>query len=67
VDAVLEDLQLGAKACLKVFNKRDRVAPDVADALAGRHAAVAISARDRTTLAPLIERMQSMIAAPPAR
>lgn len=62
VESVLEDLKLGAKACLKVFNKRDLVAPDLAERLARRHAAVAVSALDKATLAPLIERMQSTIA-----
>jgi GTP-binding protein HflX len=62
VEAIIEDLQLGAKACLKVFNKRDRVAPDLARNVASRHGGVAISARDPSTLPPLIERMRSMIA-----
>ena len=62
VEAIIEDLQLGAKACLKVFNKRDRVAPDLARNVALRHGGVAISARDPSTLPPLIERMRSMIA-----
>jgi GTPase len=62
VETVLEDLRLGAKACLKVFNKRDLVAPDIAENLARRYGAVAVSARDKSTLPPLIERMQSMIA-----
>ena len=62
VETVLADLELGAKPCLKVFNKRDLVAREIAENLALRHAAVAVSARDKTTLAPLIERMQSMIA-----
>jgi len=67
VETVLAELQLDAKACLKVFNKRDRVAPEIADRLASRHGAVAVSARDKATLAPLIERMQSMIAGPARR
>jgi GTP-binding protein HflX len=62
VEAIIEDLQLGAKACLNVFNKRDQVAPDLARNVALRHGGVAISARDPSTLPPLIERMQSMIA-----
>lgn len=63
VEAIIEDLQLGAKACLNVFNKRDRVAPDLARNVASRHSGVAVSARDPSTLPPLIERMRSMIAA----
>jgi GTP-binding protein HflX len=62
VENVLADLELAAKPCLKVFNKRDLVAREIAENLALRHAAVAVSARDKATLAPLIERMQSMIA-----
>jgi GTP-binding protein HflX len=62
VERVLDDLQLSTKACLKVFNKRDLVAPDIAENLAHRYGAVAVSARQRATLPPLIERMQSMIA-----
>jgi GTPase len=62
VEAIIADLQLGAKACLKVFNKRDLVAPEVAENLARRHDGVAVSARDRSTLAPLIERMQTLMA-----
>jgi len=64
VETVLAELQLDAKACLKVFNKRDLVAPETADHLASRHGAVAVSARDKATLAPLIERIQSMISDP---
>jgi GTP-binding protein HflX len=62
VEAIIADLQLGAKACLNVFNKRDRVAPDLARNVALRHGGVAVSARDPSTLPPLIERMRSMIA-----
>jgi GTP-binding protein HflX len=62
VEGVLADLQLGTKTCLKVFNKRDLVAPELAENMARRHCAVAVSARDRSTLAPLIERMQSLLA-----
>jgi GTP-binding protein HflX len=62
VEAIIEDLRLGAKACLKVFNKRDRVAPELARNVALRHGGVAISARDPSTLPPLIERMRSVIA-----
>ena len=65
VETIIADLRLDAKACLKVFNKRDLVAPDAAANLALRHGAVAVSARDPATLPPLIERMQSVIASLP--
>jgi len=62
VEAIIEDLQLGGKACLNVFNKRDQVAPELARNVALRHGGVAVAARDPSTLPPLIERMRSMIA-----
>jgi GTP-binding protein HflX len=65
VETIIADLKLDAKASLKVFNKRDLVAPDAAANLALRHGAVAVSARDPATLTPLIERMQSAIASLP--
>jgi GTP-binding protein HflX len=62
VEAILADLRLDLKAALKVFNKKDLAAADRVEALCRRHDAVAIAAVDKTTLAPLIERMQTLIA-----
>ena len=62
VEAILADLRLDLKATLKVFNKKDLVAAERVEALCRRHDAVAIAAVDKTTLAPLIERMQTLIA-----
>ncbi|HSB53658.1 MAG TPA: GTPase HflX, partial [Gemmatimonadales bacterium] len=64
VEAILADLRLDLKATLKVFNKKDLAAAERVEALCRRHEAVAIAAVDKTTLAPLIERMQAMIAGP---
>jgi GTPase len=64
VEAILADLRLDLKAILKVFNKKDLVAAERVEALCRRHDAVAIAAVDKTTLAPLIERMQTLIAGP---
>jgi GTPase len=61
VEDILADLHLDLKATLKVFNKKDLAAADRVDALCRRHGAVAIAAVDKTTLSPLIERMQSLI------
>ena len=61
VEAIMADLHLDRKAYLKVFNKLDLVAPEWADILSRRHGAVAVSAMDRATLAPLIERVQSIV------
>jgi GTP-binding protein HflX len=65
VESILAELHLDRKATLKVFNKQDLAAPDRVDTLCRRHGAVAISAVDTATLAPLIERMQSLIAGLP--
>jgi GTP-binding protein HflX len=62
VESILADLHLDRKATLKVLNKQDLAAPERVDALCRRHGAVAISAVDTATLAPLVERMQSLIA-----
>jgi len=61
VSEILRSLDLQDKPRLKVFNKADRCAPEVALAFALRYDGVAVSAKDRSTLAPLIERMQEII------
>jgi GTP-binding protein HflX len=58
VDEILKGLDLQDKPRLKVFNKADRSARGLAETLASRYDGVAISAPDRSTLTPLIERMQ---------
>lgn len=58
VDEILKGLDLQDKPRLKVFNKADRCARGLAENLASRYDGVAISALDRSTLTPLIERMQ---------
>jgi 50S ribosomal subunit-associated GTPase HflX len=46
---------------LMVLNKMDLVSPEVATNLARLHQGVTISACDRHTLLPLVERMQDVI------
>jgi GTP-binding protein HflX len=58
VDEILKGLDLQDKPRLKVFNKADRSARGLGETLASRYNGVAISALDRSTLTPLIERMQ---------
>lgn len=58
VEEILKGLDLHAKPRLKVFNKADRVSPELARSWAGRYGGVAVSALERSTLAPLIERME---------
>jgi len=59
VDDILSDLHLEGKPRLKVFNKADRCPPDFAETVAGRYGGVAVSALDRSTLRPLIEKMEA--------
>jgi GTP-binding protein HflX len=61
VETIIGDLHLEHKACLRVFNKRDLLPPEVVDNLARLHDAVAVSAVNASTLFPLIGRMQAVI------
>jgi GTP-binding protein HflX len=61
VEKILGELDMDHLPRLMVFNKKDLVSPDVATNLTRLHHAVAISARDRQTLLPLVERMQEVI------
>jgi len=59
VDDILKQLNLQDKPRLKVFNKADRCMPEFADNIVRRFGGVAVSALDRSTLRPLIEKMES--------
>ena len=61
VEKILTDLDMDHIPCLTVLNKSDLVSPDVVSNLTRHHDAVAISAYDRRTLSPLIERLQAAI------
>ncbi len=65
VDEILKGLALESKPRLKVFNKADRCPRDFAQDVARRYGGVAVSALDRSTLAPLIERMESFLLSAP--
>ncbi len=62
VEAIVAELSLAHKPCLKVFNKRDLLDPETVEHLCRRHDAVAISALATADLKPLISRMQAIIA-----
>ncbi|MDP6945093.1 MAG: GTPase HflX, partial [Myxococcota bacterium] len=68
VDRVLTDLDVHEKPRLIVFNKRDQV-PDqsVIDPVCRRFDAVAISALQRDTFAPLTERLRALLPEAPHR
>ncbi len=61
VEQILASLDLARKPVLKVLNKVDLVAPEVAAWHSRLHQAVAISALDPATLPPLIERLDQML------
>jgi len=61
VHGVLDELGLGGTPELLVFNKIDRLAPGEGAALAHRHGAAAISARDRIGLVELLARAEEVL------
>jgi len=58
VDKILEGLSLQSKPRIKVFNKSDKVDEEMANAYATRYNGCVISAINRPTLKPLVERIQ---------
>jgi 50S ribosomal subunit-associated GTPase HflX len=54
-------LGLDETPLLTVFNKQDKVAPQLTQNLCRLYDAIAIEARNPTTLAPLIARMRSIL------
>jgi GTPase len=63
VGRILEQLELQYKRTIVVFNKRDRVTPELVERKLARHGGVAVSALDRGTLMPLILAMQEQVQA----
>ncbi|MEA3224179.1 MAG: GTPase HflX [Thermodesulfobacteriota bacterium] len=58
VEGILRDLHLGTKPRIKVFNKADKCDPSITEGLSKRYKGVVISAINKESLPPLIERMQ---------
>ncbi|MCD6569689.1 MAG: GTPase HflX [Deltaproteobacteria bacterium] len=58
VESILKDLNLDTKPRMKVFNKADKCDLSIAESLSNRYKGVAISAINKSSLPPLIERMQ---------
>ena len=61
VGDILASLGLGDKPVLKVFNKLDRVSPNLAALQCRIHQGVAVSALDPDTLPPLIVRLEERV------
>lgn len=71
VERILSELEMDDIPRLMVLNKMDQVDPEIVANLERQHHGVAVSARDRSTLPRLIERLQEVIwdqlhATPPA-
>ena len=58
VDKILEDLDLGTRPRLLVFNKIDQVDPHEVQHLCRRYQAIPLSAFDRNSFQPLLDELQ---------
>lgn len=61
VERILSDLGLDKIPAIRALNKQDLVESDTADQLAQSLSGIPVSARDRSTLMPLIEQMETML------
>jgi len=62
VERIIADLNLEHTASIRVLNKMDLVSPDLIQKLGNQLGGMAISAKEKTSLLPLIERMESLLA-----
>lgn len=65
VERILTDLDLASKPRIKVFNKTDRLSPEVADNLCRLHGAMGLCALQRQTLRPLLAEIEARLWTPP--
>jgi GTP-binding protein HflX len=61
VEKILADLNLQNTATIRVLNKMDRVSPQTSTRLSQKLKGIAISARSKVTLLPLVEEMEKRI------
>jgi GTP-binding protein HflX len=61
VEGLLRELELDQTPVLTVFNKQDKVSPQLMQNLSRLYDAIAIEARNPATLQPLIARVQSIL------
>ena len=61
VDRILSDLHLRHTASIRVLNKMDLVTPETNERLSRKLGGTTISAKDSSTLMPLIEKMETLI------
>lgn len=61
VEAILSDLNLQHTACIRVLNKMDLVNPAAIEKISRALKGTAVSAKDKSTLMPLIEQMEATV------
>ena len=61
VEKILADLNLQNTATIRVLNKMDRVSPQTVTRLSRKLKGIAISARSKVTLMPLIDEMEKIV------
>jgi GTP-binding protein HflX len=61
VEKILADLNLQNTATIRVLNKMDRVSPQTGTRLSRKLEGIAISARSKVTLLPLVDEMEKLI------
>lgn len=61
VERILSDLELMDKPRIKVFNKTDRMTPEIAENLCNLHDAIGVSAMKRPTLRPLLASVEGAL------
>ncbi len=64
VEGILADLELSKLPRLLVFNKTDLLEPEAVERLRERHDALCISARERSSLTPLLEEIDARLPPP---
>ena len=62
VEGIIADLNLQHTASIRVLNKMDRVSPDKIQKLSRQLGGVSIAAKQKSTLLPLIDRMETILA-----
>jgi GTP-binding protein HflX len=65
VEKILEELELNRIPLLRVFNKVDKVDPEIANRLGQAFGAVCISALDPGTFPPLLEKVEEKLSLSP--
>lgn len=61
VEDLLRELELGSVPCLKLFNKMDKVAGNEMLLAEAKREGIVVSARNRETLTPFLEKAQAMM------